>query len=101
MSIKILYGPSGHRKTEYVYSDIVKEACANSDKKYVFIVPEQSSLQAQKRVVRMHPSHGVFNIDVLTFGRLCYRVFEELQIELKETIDDTGKNLIVRKYLII
>lgn len=99
MSIKILYGPSGHGKTEYVYSDIVKEACANPDKKYVFIVPEQSSLQAQKRVVRMHPSHGVFNIDVLTFGRLCYRVFEELQIELKETIDDTGKNLIVRKIL--
>lgn len=32
MSIKILYGPSGHGKTEYVYSDIVKEACANPDK---------------------------------------------------------------------
>lgn len=47
------------------------------------------------------PLTWCFNIDVLTFGRLCYRVFEELQIELKETIDDTGKNLIVRKYLII
>lgn len=33
MSIKILYGPSGHGKTEYVYSDIVKEACANPNKK--------------------------------------------------------------------
>lgn len=101
MSIKILYGPSGHGKTEYVYSDIVKEACANPDKKYVFIVPEQSSLQAQKRVVRMHPSHGVFNIDVLTFGRLCYRVFEELQIELKEPLTIQVKILSSEKYLII
>lgn len=97
MPVNILMGPSGSGKTHILYSRIIREAIDNPDKKYILIVPEQSSLQAQKQIVRMHENHGVFNIDVLTFGRLAYRVFEELSIEPGETIDDTGKNLIVRR----
>ena len=97
MPVNIIMGPSGCGKTHILYSSIIREAIANPDKKYILIVPEQSSLQAQKQIVRMHENHGVFNIDVLTFGRLAYRVFEELSIEPGETIDDTGKNLIVRR----
>ncbi len=101
MSLKIILGASGYGKTYNLYNSLINESVKkeNTGKKYILIVPEQSSLQAQKDIVRMHPSGGVFNIDVLTFGRLAYRIFEELGIELKETIDDTGKNLIVRKVL--
>lgn len=97
MPIRILYGSSGSGKTYTLYKRIIDESICNEQGRYIFIVPEQSSLQAQKKVVRMHPNHGVFNIDILTFGRLCYRVFEELSVNLNETIDDTGKNLIIRK----
>lgn len=101
MGLEFLYGASGHGKTYNLYSRIIKEAssCTDSTRKYILIVPEQSSLQAQKDIVRMHPNKGVFNIDVLTFGRLGYRVFEELSTNLCETVDDTGKNLIVRKVM--
>ena len=99
MPVRIIYGPSGSGKTHLLYKKIIEQAVSKPEQKFIFIVPEQSSLQAQKKVVKMHPNHGVFNIDVLTFGRLGYRVFEELGIELNETIDDTGKNLIVRKVI--
>ena len=99
MPIRIIYGPSGSGKTHLLYKKIIEQAVLRPEQKFIFIVPEQSSLQAQKKVVKMHPDHGVFNIDVLTFGRLGYRVYEELGIELNETIDDTGKNLIVRKVI--
>ena len=99
MSLKLLLGASGYGKTYSLYDRLVKDADANPDKKYILIVPEQSSLQAQKNIVRMSGKQGVFNIDVLTFGRLGHRIFEELGVKLNETIDDTGKNLIVRKVI--
>lgn len=99
MTLKFLMGASGHGKTYRLYQDIIKLAMENPQRKYILIVPEQSSLQAEKDIVRMHPNHGVFNIEVLTFGRMAYRIFDELGVDIGETIDDTGKNLIIRKLL--
>lgn len=97
MTVELLMGASGYGKTYNLYKRITEEALANPEKRYLLIVPEQSTLQAQKDIVRMHPNGGVFNIDVLSFGRFAYRIFEELCVELNETIDDTGKMLIIRK----
>lgn len=99
--LEFFMSASGHGKTYNLYRRLIEDSLSfeDSKQKIILIVPEQSSLQAQKDIVRMHPNEGVFNIDVVTFGRLAYRIFEELGIELKETIDDTGKNLIVRKVL--
>ncbi|MCM1309147.1 MAG: PD-(D/E)XK nuclease family protein [Butyrivibrio sp.] len=99
MSLQILMGASGHGKSFTLYSRITKEAKERRDCRFVIVVPEQSSLQTEKDIVRMSENGGVFNIEVLTFGRMCYRIFDELGIELAENIDDTGKNLIVRKVL--
>ncbi len=101
MSLEFFMSASGHGKTYKLYNRLIKESMESTDsnRKYILIVPEQSSLQAQKDIVRMHDNGGVFNIDVVTFGRLAYRIFDELGIELLEIIDDTGKNLIVRKVL--
>ncbi len=101
MALEFYISASGYGKTYKLYKQLIDESIATVDstKKYILIVPEQSSLQAQKDIVRMHPNHGVFNIDVVTFGRLAYRIFEELGVELNEFIDDTGKNLIVRKVI--
>ena len=37
------------------------------------------------------------NIDVLSFGRLAYRVFEEVGQDARVVLDDEGKNLVLRK----
>ena len=34
-------------------------------------------MATQKRVVELHPRKGILNIDVISFERLAYRVFEE------------------------
>ncbi len=99
MPVKILSGASGSGKTYILYRHLIERAIAEPEKKFILMVPEQSSLQAQKKIVSMHERHGVFNIDVLTFGRLTYRIFDELSVEPGDTIDDTGKNLIIRKVM--
>ena len=37
------------------------------------------------------------NVEVMSFGRLSHRIFEELGIEDLPKLDDTGKNLVLRK----
>ena len=37
------------------------------------------------------------NIDVLSFGRLTHRIFEEMGANRLPMLDDTGKSLIIRR----
>jgi len=48
-------------------------------------------------LVEMHPDGGILNIDVLSFQRLAYRVFEETGTQVGKVLEETGKNLVLRK----
>ena len=54
-------------------------------------------MQTQKDLVEASPDHAIMNIDILSFGRLAYRVMEETGGNQKIVLDDEGKNLILRK----
>ena len=99
MSLQFVTGCSGSGKSTYLYSRFIKEAMGNPNKNYVIIVPEQFTLQTQKELVNSHPDGGILNIDILSFNRLAYRVCEELGKEVATVLDDTGKNMILRKVI--
>ena len=67
------------------------------DRQFLVIVPEQFTMQTQRDLVQMHPRHGIMNIDVLSFERLAHRVFDEVGGEHRKILEDTGKNLILRR----
>ena len=46
-------------------------------------------MQTQKDLCMAHPRGGIMNIDVLSFGRLAHRVFEETGKERQPILDDT------------
>lgn len=97
MSLQLVVGSSGAGKSHKIYSTIINESIENPKQKYIIIVPEQFTLQTQKNMVNMHPSNGILNIDVLSFVRLAYKIFEELGKDPGVILDDTGKNMILRK----
>ena len=99
MSLQLILGGSGAGKSTYLYSSIIEESINNPDTDYIIIVPEQYTMATQKRVVELHPRKGILNIDVISFERLAYRVFEEVGASDYPVLDDTGKNLIVRRIL--
>ena len=76
MGYRFYFGASGVGKTYRAFSDIIDEAQKNLEKNFFIIVPEQFTMQTQKDIVQMHPNHAVSNIDVLSFNRLAYRIFE-------------------------
>ncbi len=99
MALQIVAGGSGSGKSDYIYKYIIKKSQAESQTNYIIVVPEQYTMATQKRIVNMHPNKGILNIDVVSFERLAYKVFEEVGGQNRPVLDDTGKNLIVRRVL--
>lgn len=84
-------------KTHYACEQIIRESMENPQHLYYIIVPEQFTMQTQKNVVEMHPGKGILNIDVLSFQRLAYRIFEETGGAREVLLDDTGKSMVLQK----
>lgn len=97
MSLQLILGGSGSGKTSYLYKHIIEASMEHPGRQYIVLVPEQFSMQAQKDIVTLHPRHATMNIDIVSFQRLAYRVFEELAVESLEVLDDMGKSMVLRK----
>lgn len=97
MSLQFIIGASGAGKTRRLYTDLIAGAQEAPFDTFIALVPEQYSMQAQRDIVDLHPRHGVMNIDILSFERLAWRVFEELAVKQPAILDDMGKSMVLRK----
>lgn len=97
MALKLILGNSGSGKTEYMYEQVVRLAEANPRKNYLVVVPEQFTMQTQRKLVDLSSHQAIMNIDVLSFQRLAYRVFDEMGMNKLTVLEETGKNLVLRK----
>lgn len=97
MSLQFIFGPSGSGKSYQLHQQIIRESIRHPEENFIILVPEQFTMQTQKDLVSRHPDRCIMNIDVLSFGRLAYRVFEETGGGNLPVLDDEGKNLILRK----
>ncbi|MBR1757792.1 MAG: PD-(D/E)XK nuclease family protein [Lachnospiraceae bacterium] len=99
MSLQWITGSSGAGKSYVAYRQVIEEALARPEERFFVLVPEQFSLQTQKTIVGLHPRKGILNIDLLTFARLGYRVFDAVGMAEDPVLDDTGKVLVLRRIL--
>ena len=97
MSLQLILGGSGSGKTGYLYEKMIGESMKHPQKQYLILVPEQFTMQTRKDIAELHPDHATMNIDIVSFQRLAYRVFEELAVENLEILDDMGKSMVLRK----
>ncbi len=97
MSLQFVFGNSGSGKSEYLYEHILAQAAAEPERNFLVVVPEQFTMQTQRELVERQSSHAIMNVDVLSFARLAYRVFDELGKQNLIVLEETGKNLVLRK----
>ena len=97
MALQLILGGSGSGKTTYLYDEVIRLSMEHPQEQYFLIVPEQFTMQTQRELVRLEKSHAIMNVDVLSFARLAYRVFDELGKQNLRVLEETGKNLVLRK----
>ena len=108
MGLRFVFGASGAGKSEYLlrYAAALAESFAGigsgrssgeTTGNILYLVPEQFTMQTQKDLVLRSSSGGIMNIDVLSFGRLSHRVFEEVGGSSRAVLDDLGKDLLLRR----
>lgn len=99
MSLQLYLGSAGTGKSYRAFTTIIEESKKNPDQNFLVIVPEQFTMQTQKELVSLHPDKGIMNIDVLSFQRLAYRVFEEVGGGVAPLLEETGKSLVLQRVI--
>lgn len=97
MALQFWIGSSGAGKSEQLYADVIRQSIEEPERRFFILVPDQFTMQTQKELVTRHPNGGIMNIEVLSFGRLTHRIFEETGWGGQPVLDDTGKSLILRR----
>ncbi len=97
MSLRFCFGASGAGKSYRIYSEMIERSMEEPARNFLVVVPDQFTMQTQKELVSMHEREGIMNIDVLSFGRLSHRIFEEIGGENVPVLDDTGKSLVLQR----
>lgn len=70
MALQFILGSARSGKTDFIYDQMIKDSMEHEDEEFFFIVPDQSTLNAQKQLVTRHPRHGTVNIDVVGFFQI-------------------------------
>ncbi len=97
MSLQLIFGGSGSGKSDYVYRRILKQSREEPDCTFFILVPEQFTMQTQRELVARQKNHSIMNVDVVSFNRLAYRIFDELGMGRLNILEETGKNLVLRR----
>ncbi len=99
MAIQFILGASGTGKTSLIYKKMIQESVKGGRAPILFVLPEQSNMAAEQDMVSMHPQGGTMDISILSFTRLAYKVFDELNVHTNDVLDDYGKSMLLMKVL--
>ena len=102
MGYRFVFGPSGSGKSTAIHKEIIEKAASSMKDlrdrtRYLVIIPEQYSMRTQMELVTESPDRGIMNIDILSFGRLSYRIFEETGASRGTVLGEIGKSLLIRR----
>ena len=97
MSIQFILGLSGTGKTSYLINEIIN---SGGEQKIFYIVPEPEVFCMQKKIIKAKKTKGLINIEVLSFEKLIYRIFEDSGVYTDEKMDKLKNNMILTKILL-
>ena len=95
MSLQIIYGKSGTGKSTYIFNEIAKKIEKGINKKIYIITPEQFSFTAEKKLLDFIHDNSVIHAEVVTFGRMAYRVINEVRRANAQILSSCGKSMLI------
>lgn len=96
MSLQIIYGKSGTGKSTYIFQEIAKKVENGTTLRKIYIItPEQFSFTAEKKLLDSIHGNAVIDAEVLTFGRMAYRVIQEKKRAVAQVLSSCGKSMLI------
>jgi ATP-dependent helicase/nuclease subunit B len=99
MSLRFIFGRAGCGKSHYCLDEIKNKLEKGSSNKLVMLVPEQFSFQAERNLLKAVGATGIVKAEVLSFRKLCQRVFDKVGGVTHKRINDAGKSMIIYKIM--
>ena len=95
MELNLITGRAGSGKSRFCVENI-SGLCQQDPERPVFLlVPEQFTVQAERRLLEAIPSGGVLNNEVLSFKRLRHRVLSQYGGVTKKVLDPSGRSMVL------
>lgn len=92
--MKLVLGRAGSGKSYYCMNEIKENLLEAYSGPLIYMVPEQFSLTAEYDISKVIGKGGILDVEVLTFKRLCHRIYNEFGYE-KQAISKSGKAMLV------
>ena len=99
MAVQFITGSAGSGKSTYVMQTVATQLKENNQKKIILIVPEQATFCYQYDLITKYGLSGVLTLEVLSFQRLARTVMQHTGGLARQTIDDLGKLLVLRRMI--
>lgn len=97
--IRYFLGRTSSGKSYRMMEEIVEDLKNGGNYPLILLVPEQFTLQAERDLIEKMGLPGIMRVEVLSFTRLAFRVFNEVGGLTRTTISEQGKNMILRKII--
>lgn len=95
MPLQLVLGPSASGKSSLMAQKIQRILEDDPSARILYLVPEQSSMEIEERMLSIMPSQSLMTLEVLSFKRLSYRIFQETGFPQKLLLDDVGKCMLL------
>ncbi len=99
MSLRLIMGRAGSGKSWFVLEDIKKSLRSGIKRPRILLVPEQFSFQAEKELAEVMEGEGVLEVQVLSFRRLAFRVFNEAGGLTRPHVHPAGKAMLLYRIM--
>ncbi len=100
MALRLILGRAGTGKTTRMLGEIVDRLRQDpAGSPLIYLVPEQATFQAEYALATTPGLGGTIRAQVLSFGRLAYRLLQEVGGAAKMPVDDLGKQMVLRMLL--
>lgn len=97
MKIRYILGRAGSGRTQRIFEEIKYRLKKGGKNKLFLLVPEQFTLQTEFDLITTNELSGIMRVEVISFERLAYKVFDEVGGLKKIDINELGKIMVLKR----